>query len=143
MPKERARIGDCQRSRRKPTVFIIDSDDAVRDATRMLLEGEGIVARTFASAMAFLREESPERNSCIVVAGDIAGDLLEALHQRDIVIPAIVTTSGEVTDYLYSAVARVGGALLEKPYLPRELIAHVRRELDRSGGGLDFLPPPA
>ena len=118
--------------RPKPTVFIIESDEAVRDATRMLLEGEGFAIYTYPSAAIFLREERPEQNSCIVVSGDVAGDLLEELHQRDIVFPAIVTANVEITDCLYSAIARVGATLLEKPYLPRELVAQLRRIL---GGG--------
>jgi FixJ family two-component response regulator len=118
----------------KPTVFIIDSDAAVRDSSRMLLESEGMVAQTYASAAAFLRDAHPERSSCIVVDINLAGvegrDFLDEFYQRGIVIPIIVTTSGKVTEFLRSAVDRVGATLLEKPYAPQELIAHLRRALD-------------
>ena len=67
-----------------------------------LLECEGIVRRTYSSATAFLREAQLQPNSCIVVDVNLPGlsglDLLDELDERGIVIPAIVTTSGNVTD---------------------------------------------
>ena len=84
---------------------------------------------------AFLREERPERNSCIVVDENLPGlnglDLLDELYQRSIVIPAIVTISRAVTDCLRSAVDKAGATLLEKPYAPGALIADLRRAPDR------------
>ena len=118
----------------KPTVFIIDGDAAVRDSLGMLMECHGFVARLYVSAAAFLSEPHPEPNSCLVVDGDLDGlnglDLLAELHRRGVLTPAIVTSSGKMTECLRSAVARIGAVLLEKPYAPAALIAHVRRALN-------------
>jgi len=118
----------------KPTVFIIDSDRAVRTSLGLLLECEGIVAHTYGSATAFLSEMQPQPNCCILVDVDLPGlnglDILHELDQRDIVIPAIVTISRKVTDCFRSSVAEVGATLIEKPYNPRALIASLREVLD-------------
>jgi FixJ family two-component response regulator len=120
----------------KSTVCIIDSDAAVRDSLRMLLECHGIATCLYASAATFLSEAHPERHSCIVADLDLDGlnglDLLSELHQRGVIVPAIVTTSGKVTDCLRSVADAVGATLLEKPYAPDTLIAHLTRTLDAS-----------
>jgi two-component system, LuxR family, response regulator FixJ len=120
----------------QPTVFVIDGDDAVRDSTCVRLECEGIVTRSYPSATAFLGEVDAEGSGCIIVGAGLNGlDFLNELHQRGIVIPAIVTTSGTVTEGLHAAVANLGATLLQKPYAPGVLIAHVRRLLDSGDGG--------
>jgi two-component system, LuxR family, response regulator FixJ len=85
--------------------------------------------------MAFLRDVHPERNGCLIVEVNLAGlnglDLLHELHQRDIVIPAIITTSGKATESLRSAADSIGATLLEKPFAVGALVAGVRRALAR------------
>jgi CheY-like chemotaxis protein len=106
----------------KSTVFIVDSDAAVRDSLRMLLECHGIVACLYATAAVFMSEAHPEANSCIVVDIDLDGldrlHMFSELHQRGVVIPAIITTSGKGTECFRSAVEIDGATLLEKPYAP-------------------------
>ena len=123
----------------KPHVIVVDSDAAVRDSICVLLQSHGIGTRAYASATAFLREVHPEQNSCIVVSVDLPGlnglDLLAELYQRDIVIPAIITTNRKVTESLRSAADSVGATLLEKPYAVGELISNVRQALDRGSAG--------
>jgi DNA-binding response OmpR family regulator len=83
-----------------------------------------------------LGEVDAEGSGCIIVGAGLNGlDFLNELHQRGIVIPAIVTTSGTVTEGLHAAVANLGATLLQKPYAPGVLIAHVRRLLDSGDGG--------
>lgn len=42
----------------RPSVYIVDDDEAVRDSIRLLLESSGFVAREFASADLFLRTDT-------------------------------------------------------------------------------------
>ena len=120
----------------KPTVFVIEKDAAVRDSLVALLECEGLMGRAYSSATAFLREVQPQPNSCIVVDVNLPGqsglDLLDELDERGIVIPAIVTASGNVTDRLSGEVAGLGATLLEKPYAARVLMAKIRGFLNLS-----------
>lgn len=94
----------------------------------MLLE---CVVHTYACATAFLNEAHPEPNSCVVIDAGVPEsnslDLIEELYQRGVVMPAIVTTSGNVTECLRSAVDSLGATLLEKPYA-RELTAHLKKD---------------
>ena len=119
-----------------PTVFVIENDAAVRDSLGMLLERHGFVACLYASAASFLIDAHPEPASFIVVDMDLDGmsglDLLNEFYQRGIVVPAILTTSGRVTEHLRSAADRAGVTLLEKPYPPDALIAHLRRTFDNA-----------
>lgn len=119
----------------QPAVFIIDGDEAVRDATCVLLESVGIVTRSLPSAGAFLSEVDVEGNSCIILDASpdaqMTGlDFLKELQQRGIVIPTILTTTGAVTTRLHSAAANLGATLLQKPYAPDVLVAHLRRVLE-------------
>ncbi len=43
----------------KPTVFVVDDDQAVRDSLRWLVESVGHSVRTFESAQAFVEEYRP------------------------------------------------------------------------------------
>jgi FixJ family two-component response regulator len=118
------------------TVIVIEGDEAVRDATCALLESVGIVTRSCASASALLNDVDAEGNSCIIVdvspATQMKGlDFLNELQQRGIVIPAILTTSGIVNESLHAAAANLAATLLQKPYAPDVLMAHLRRVLDR------------
>lgn len=48
------------------SVFVIDDDQAMRDSLLMLLRGEGIRARGFASAMQFLEQLPDDKSACVI-----------------------------------------------------------------------------
>ena len=80
-----------------PEVFIVDDDDAVRDAVAFLLRSNGRVVRSHASAQAFLQAFSPVDSGCLILdlhMPDMNGvDLLEYMNQHDIHLPVIVITA--------------------------------------------------
>ena len=49
------------------TVFVVDDDEAIREALVNLLEAEGFSARVFPSTEAFLREWNEEMSGCLVL----------------------------------------------------------------------------
>jgi two-component system, LuxR family, response regulator FixJ len=78
----------------RPTAYVVDDDDAVRDSIRMLLESQGFTVCTYASGWSFLREARANRNSCLVVDVNMPGmnglELLDQLRRDGIMVPAIV-----------------------------------------------------
>lgn len=51
----------------KQQVFLIDDDEAVRDALSMLLESSGIVHRSFTDAADFLKHYNEQLRGCLVL----------------------------------------------------------------------------
>ncbi len=50
-----------------PTVFIVDDDAGVRDATSSLMTSVGLNSEVYDSAVAFLDAYQPQRRGCLVV----------------------------------------------------------------------------
>ena len=124
------------------TVFVVDDDEAVRDAVGLLLETKGLACETYANAAAFVAAleariadapASLEGGGCLVLDVRMPGasglDLQDELSRRGIDLPIIfVTGYGDVP----SAVrAMKGGALdfLSKPFDTDELLARIREAL--------------
>ena len=55
------------------SVFVIDDDQAMRDSLLMLLRGEGIRARGFASAMQFLEQLPDDKSAAPAMPGGMGG----------------------------------------------------------------------
>src|ERR1700730_17264344 len=118
---------------RKPIAHVIDDDAAVRASVQLLLKGGGVEARPYASAEAFLREATPDDDSCLIIDVDMPGigglELLDQLRENGVKTPAIMITGAGITDGLVTAIKRFDAMLLEKPFLPGELLSSVKRAL--------------
>ena len=105
------------------TVFVVDDDEAVRDAIATLLEAEGAACETYADAGAFLRAVAhwpSARGGCLVLDVRMPGqsglDLQHELKVRGLDLPIIfVTGYGDVPNAVR---AMKGGAVdfLGKPF---------------------------
>ena len=115
------------------TVFVVDDDEAVRDAIATLLGGNGTPCETFASADAFLNAATgwpAPRGGCLVLDVRMPGtsglDLQDELKARGVDLPIVfITGYGDVP----SAVrAMKGGALdfLAKPFTAGALSCRIR-----------------
>ena len=109
----------------QPTVFIVDDDEGVREATDWSLRKEGLRVESFPSAEAFLTSVSSERRGCLLLDLRMQGmnglDLQAVLAARGYELPIIfVTGHGDIPS---SVAAIKGGALdfVEKP-LSREVL---------------------
>lgn len=118
-------------------VYIVDDDDAVREALRFLLEQAGYRVKTFADGAAFLSSCGADCAGCVVLDLAMPGmsglEVQAELKRRDIPLP-VVFLSG--TGGIPSVVRAVrGGALdfLEKPVQSEEILDRVAQalELDR------------
>jgi len=82
-------------------VYIIDDDDAVRDAMSMLLESRNIAHQLFNSADQFIAAIDGSESGCLVLDIRMPGrsglDLQQELNQRNSVLPIIfITGHGEL-----------------------------------------------
>ena len=128
-----------QRLNSEPTVYIVDDNEAVRDAIRWLVEQVGLPARVFISAKEFLDAYQPDMTGCLVLDMRMPGmtglELYEALVASGDGIPTVLITAHpeEVTQ----SRAREAGVTcyLSKPFAPDDLLGCVGAALARSRAG--------
>ena len=116
-------------------VFVIDDDEAVRDALKRLLGSVGLTAETYASASEFLHSRRPDISSCLVLDVRLPGlsglDFQSELAKQHIHLPIIFLTGhGDVP---MSVKAMKAGAVefLIKPFREQDLLDAVQIALAR------------
>ena len=118
------------------TVYVVDDDEAVRDALALLLETAGFSVQGFASAQAFLAVCNAQCRGCIIL--DIKMPQMEgpALHRellrRGVMLPVIFLTAyGSITQ---SVQAIKAGAVdfLTKPVEGNLLLERVREAMSQN-----------
>ena len=120
------------------TVFLVDDDQAVRDALVLLLETAQFNAESFDSAEAFLDACDPDRPGCLLLDVRMPGmsgiKLQEELAARGVVIPIIFLTGH--ADVSMSVQAFRSGAIdfMEKPFDENILLERIQEaiRLDQS-----------
>lgn len=119
----------------KPTVFVVDDNQASRDSLVELLESVGLTAQTFPSAQDFLTAYDAEQPGCLVLDVRMRGmsglDLQDRLMSQRKFIPIVfITGHGDVP---MAVRAMKSGAVdfLEKPFNDQALLDCVHRALAR------------
>ncbi|SMH46771.1 response regulator transcription factor [Azospirillum agricola] len=119
----------------EPTVFIVDDDEAVRDALAALVEVAGLSVRTFDNALEFLHRHGPDQPGCVVADLRMPFmdglELQEELARRGAGIPVIVITAHG--DVRAAVTALQAGAVdfLEKPFDDDVFLRRVHEALQR------------
>lgn len=118
-------------------IFLVEDDDATRDAICLLLECEALEVREFASCDLLVATADPRAAELLILDVQMKGtsgiEFLERLRSVD-GAPACILMTGQPTPELRSRSARAGAfALLEKPFHGDELIATIRQALASSG----------
>jgi two-component system response regulator FixJ len=119
----------------EPTVFVVDDEEDIRDALRMLLASVKLKVETFGSAHEFLVAYDPARAGCMILDVRMPGmsgpELQEQLRANNITIPIIIITGhGDVPTAVRTMKA---GAIdvLEKPFSDDLLLERVYQALER------------
>jgi two-component system response regulator FixJ len=103
-----------------PTVFLVDDDQAVRDALELLLETAQHRTESFATAEDFLDACDPDRPGCLVLDIRMPGiggmRLQEKLIARDIILPVIFLTGHGSVPMSAQAFRRGAIDFIEKPF---------------------------
>ncbi len=116
-------------------VYLVEDDEDVRDATLLLLESHGIVARGFATAGDFLGAFDPDMAVCVILdlhMPEMNGlELLEILRIGRVPTP-VIAISGRRLPALDTEVKRAGAiAILSKPYHESDLITLIEEAAAR------------
>jgi two-component system response regulator FixJ len=119
----------------RPTVFVVDDDNAVRDALRFLLRSVGLTVETFASATEFLEAYRDDRPGCLVLDIRMPGmtglELQDKLMERRSILPIIfITGHGDVP---MAVEAMQAGAMdfIQKPFRDQDLLDRIHQAIDK------------
>ena len=117
-----------------PTVFLIDDDQAVRDAIGLLLQASGLAVETFAGAADFLEAGVVQRPGCLVLDVRMPGlsglDLQKQLRTQGYRIPIIFMTGHGDVPMAIRAMKAGAFDFIEKPFQGQILLARIREALD-------------
>jgi len=119
------------------TVFVVDDDDAVRQAIRLLLRSVGLAVEACASATEFLERWDPTRPGCLVLdirMPGMSGLELQARLAREPSAPPVVFITGHGDVSLAVRAMRDGAVdFIEKPFSDQDLIDRVQRAIRLDG----------
>jgi FixJ family two-component response regulator len=107
-------------------VFLVDDDEAVRDALQLLLSASGLQVQSFVSAESFLDYYQPEYPGCLLLDIRMPGmsglQLQEVLLARGIRLPIIfITAHGDIPTAV-DAVKKGAVQFIEKPFDDHRLL---------------------
>lgn len=114
-------------------VYIVDDDEAVRDAIGLLLDTVDIPWRSFVDAQAFLQAFEADMGGCLVLDIRMPGmsglDLQEELIRRHSSIPIIFITGHGDIPMAVEAMRRGAVDFLRKPFRDQELLDRIQEAL--------------
>ena len=115
----------------EPTVFLVDDDDAVRDALATLLGTVGLTVRGYASPVAFLSEFDRQASGCVIL--DVRMPQVSGLHLQETLraegtdLPVIIVTGHGDIDLCRRAFQQGAIEFLTKPVDEQDLLDAVQR----------------
>ena len=113
----------------RPTVFIVDDDEAMRESLEFLLKSAGLSVEAFDSAEAFLRHLDPAMDGCLLLDVRMPGmsglDLQARLERDAINLPVILLTAHGDVPMAVRAMRAGAFDFIEKPCNDQVLLDRV------------------
>jgi FixJ family two-component response regulator len=110
-------------------VYVVDDDDAVRNALRLLFHTADLEVQTFASAAAFLEQADLGRRCCLLLDIRMPGltgtDLYVELRGRGVRAPVIFITGHGDIPMAVEAMRQGAYDFIEKPFDDEKLLTQV------------------
>ena len=120
-------------------VYIVDDDNAVRNALKLLFRTAQLDAEAFSSADAFLEDADLTRRCCVLLDIRMPGMTGTALHEellrRNLRVPVIFITGHGDIPMAVDAMRKGAFDFIEKPFDDEQLLSQVRAALERFGAG--------
>lgn len=117
-----------------PTVFVVDDEEAMRNALRRALTLGGLTVQTFASGPEFLDGYRPLPLACLLLdikMPEMTGlEVQAALNERGIDLPVIFLTGAADVPAAVTAMKAGAEDFLEKPFNNEALVARIKQCLD-------------
>lgn len=114
-------------------VFVVDDDDAAREAMQELMESVGIEVQTFSSAIEFLGVYSPEFHGCVLLDVRMPGmsglQLQEELLRRGPHLPLIFVSGHGDIPMAVQTLQKGAVDFVEKPFGGQVLLDKVHEAL--------------
>jgi len=118
-----------------PTVFVVDDDSSTRELIGWLMKRNGIEARLFENARAFLEVYRSELPGCLVLDLNLPGmnglELQRYLNEQGVVLPVIFLSGRADVPKAVQAVKEGAIDFLEKPFDYKQLLELVRNCFER------------
>jgi two-component system response regulator DctR len=128
-------------------VYVVDDDDAVRNAVRLLFRTAELEVETFPSAAAFLECADLERRCCVLLdirmPGMTGADLHDELLGRGVRAPVIFITGHGDIPMAVEAMKKGAYDFIEKPFDDEHLLSQVLGALQDYQQDFGELPRPA
>ncbi len=114
-------------------ISVVDDDESVRRATKLLIESFGYRAAVFESAEVFLRSGQLHDTSCLIVDVQMPGisglELQSHLAAKGCSIPIIFITAYGNETSRQQAMQAGAVAFLDKPFSDEQLLKNIRSAL--------------
>ncbi len=108
------------------TVFVVEDDEAVRDALRMLVETVGLKAKVYRTSQEFLDKYDPAEPGCLVADVRMPGmsglELQEKLVKDKIDIPVVIITGHGDVHMAVKALKAGAIDFVQKPFRDHTLL---------------------
>ena len=118
-----------------PIVYLVDDDEAVRDALGMLFKSIGLKHEAYGSALDFLERYNPARHSCLVADIRMPGlsglELQQRLNEQRAEVPIIFITGHGDVPMAVTAMKSGAADFIQKPFRDQDLIERINKALAR------------
>lgn len=114
--------------------YIVDDDEAIRDALVWLFESRGVAARAWPSGEAFLADYRPDMLGCLILDVRMEGmsgvELFDRLLAMNCTLPVIFLTGHGDVPLAVVALKKGAFDFVEKPFNDNELVDRVLKALE-------------
>lgn len=118
----------------KPAAYIVDDDDAIRDALTWLFRSRQVDSRAWPSAEAFLADWREDLRGCLVLDVRMDGmsglQLFDLLCERGSRLPVVFLSGHGDIPLAVAAVKKGAFDFVEKPFNDNELVDRVIRAME-------------
>jgi len=124
-----------------PIVYVVEDDEAVREALSSLIRSVGLRVEVFPSAREFLRTKTPDAPACLVLDVRLPGlsgmDLQRELAEANNPIPIIFITGHGDIPMSVRAMKAGAAEFLTKPFRDDDLLEAIRQAIARDAHALE------
>lgn len=129
---------EAQNMEAQQTVFVVDDDDAVRDALELLMESVGLAVETFGSAQELLDTIDHSRRGCLILDIRMPGmsglELQDRLVSDGFDLPVIFISGHGDVPMAVRSMRRGAMDFLLKPFNDQDLLDRIHQALKLDRG---------